>query len=87
MSKVLNPLKWTDRLRARFRLWDEACPRCNSVTPAIDTCWVCWNGKFVGKGSKNTLKRRWEVYRETKEKEVEFRAKNKGVKRYDWPFE
>ena len=87
MSKILNPLKWTHRLKARFRLWLDLCPRCNSDAPAIDTCWVCWHGKFVSKRDKNTLKRRWDVYREIKEKEAESRAKNKGVKHYDWPTE
>ena len=63
MSKVLNPLKWTDRLIARFRLWLNLCPRCNSDAPAVDTCWVCWNGNFNGRRDRNTLKNRWKIHR------------------------
>ena len=69
MSKILNPLKLIDRLKARFRLWDEACPRCNSDAPAVDTCWVCWHGNFVGKENKTTLRNRWKIWRTMKEKE------------------
>ena len=62
MSKILNPLKRIDRLKARFRLWLELCPRCNSDAPAIDNCWVCWNGNFAGKRDVNILKNRWKVW-------------------------
>ena len=67
MSKILNPLKWTHRLKARFRLWDEACPRCASVPPAMDDCWVCWNGNFGGKRDKITLRNRWKAWKRKKE--------------------
>ncbi len=70
MTKILNPLKWIDRLRARFRLWvEEACPRCASVPPAMDDCWVCWHGNFGGKRDRNTLRNRWKAWRRMKEKE------------------
>ena len=69
MNKVLDPLKWVDRLRARFRFWDESCPRCDLATPAIDTCWVCWHGNFIGKESETTLRNRWRIWRTMKEKE------------------
>ena len=73
MSKILNPLKLIDRLKARFRLWKEVCPRCNSVTPAIDTCRVCWNGNLVGSKDQYYLKRRWRIYRKCMEREEEQR--------------
>ena len=69
MSKILNPLKWIDRLKARFRLWDEACPRCNSDAPAVDTCRVCWNGNLVGSKDQYYLKRRWRIYKKRMERE------------------
>jgi hypothetical protein len=75
MSKVLNPLKLIDRLKARFRLWLKLCPRCNSDAPAIDNCWVCWHGNFakkslrIGEIDTNLLKRRWKAYRENMKNE------------------
>ncbi len=69
MSKILNPLKRIDRLKARFRLWLDLCPRCNSDAPAIDTCWVCWNGKLSGKLNIFILQSRWKVWGTMKKKE------------------
>ena len=93
MSKILNPLKRIDRLKARFRLWLDLCPRCNSDAPAIDTCWVCWNGNLAERSLRigevdtktiirnletNILKSRWEVYKVTKENERDFMLKYKA---------
>lgn len=29
------------RLRARWRLFWNLCPACNSDAPELDTCWLC----------------------------------------------
>lgn len=29
------------RLRARWRIWWDLCPACNSDAPEIDHCWLC----------------------------------------------
>lgn len=72
MSKILDPRKRIHRIIAWFRLWElPLCPRCNSDAPAVDTCWVCWHGNFVGKESKQTLKNRWRIWGTMKEKEPE----------------
>ena len=68
MSKTLDPLKWTHRIRARFRLWFKLCPRCNSDAPTVDDCWVCWHGNSAA--DKQTLKNRWRIYGEMQEREA-----------------
>ena len=89
MSQVLNPLKWTHRIRARFRLWLDLCPRCNSDAPAVDTCWVCWHGNLAGKKDKKILKNRWRIYKGMVEREqalLLYSQKRTGVKNIKFPM-
>ena len=85
---VLDPLKRIHRIAARFRLWLRLCPRCNSDAPAVDTCWVCWNGNFVATDMQ-TLKNRWRIYRGMMERDrVIFlhAQKRTGVKDIKFPM-
>lgn len=34
-------ITFLDRICARWRIWWNLCPGCNSDAPAMDTCWVC----------------------------------------------
>ena len=37
----MKKITWFDRLRARWRIWWNLCPVCNSDAPEMDTCWCC----------------------------------------------
>lgn len=42
----MKEITWFERLLARWRIWWNLCPACNSDAPEIYTCWCCGGNRI-----------------------------------------